>query len=838
MLRSFYMCLVWTSSRTRQVWPRRCAPTAVLLVCLAAALPASAAIFRVDALSGSDGAGCGTVASPCASIQQAVDLASSGDTILVQEAVYVDDVDCVGSPAVVCVFQKELTILGGFAGGNWSLPDPATNVTVIDGQDVRRGVVVRRGGPDPGLPATSLRMEGFTVRNGRADGTPNGLGGGLQANFAGFLTLRDMVFQDNAAVAGAGGLAGGGGVAVQSNGDNVVDVVLERLAFHHNQATGGGGTGGVALGGGLLVDFARVEGLSLDFNGNSVTGGASSTAGKDGLGGGVALSFGTDATFRDLTVTNNTSSGGSATGSGGGSFGGGLFIEGAATPAAKATDVEIYDSVIADNSSTGGSGSSGGGGVGGAADVFGGRLTLERSTVLRNVATGGTGNSGKANAGGGGLFLEWPFSSAPPLNVVRNSVVADNVSEGSQGGGAGIRLLAARASVIHTTLVDNQLVGVGFGAGILVGPRGSEESDLTLGFSLLANHGGRALHVQATAQAGSSADLSNRNHFVGNTSDTNAGLPNSGTYVGYPGTNIFDAGTAAFFIDPTTSDYHVDGTQPPTNSATGSGETVDLDGAVRGGNRDLGADEFGARAFALTVGRSGVGNGIVVSSPAGIDCGADCYENYAEDAVIGLTPTAGAGSAFIGWSGDADCGDGSVTMTADRSCIARFEDDVPATLVVEKQTVPDGRSESFDFTGAVSGSIADGQQLVLGDLTAGTYTVTEDDHPLFDLTGISCDDGNSSGDLGSATATFRLEGGEMVTCVFTNTLSECSAADNDLVLSGETVNNTRTETACDSITAGPYTVGPNGDVTFETLRVMLRDGFSVEGSFRVVINTP
>ena len=79
----------------------------------------------------------------------------------------------------------------------------------------------------------------------------------------------------------------------------------------------------------------------------------------------------------------------------------------------------------------------------------------------------------------------------------------------------------------------------------------------------------------------------------------------------------------------------------------------------------------------LTVSLAGTGSGTVTSSPAGINCGLDCTQDYNYGTAVTLTPTAGAGSHFAGWSGDPDCSDGSVTMNADRSCTATFTLDTP-----------------------------------------------------------------------------------------------------------------------------------------------------------------
>lgn len=79
-----------------------------------------------------------------------------------------------------------------------------------------------------------------------------------------------------------------------------------------------------------------------------------------------------------------------------------------------------------------------------------------------------------------------------------------------------------------------------------------------------------------------------------------------------------------------------------------------------------------AGPYLLTTVKAGTGTGAVTSNPAGIACGTDCSEAYPTSTVVALTAAADAGSIFAGWSGDADCSDGSVTMSAARSCVAIF----------------------------------------------------------------------------------------------------------------------------------------------------------------------
>ena len=83
----------------------------------------------------------------------------------------------------------------------------------------------------------------------------------------------------------------------------------------------------------------------------------------------------------------------------------------------------------------------------------------------------------------------------------------------------------------------------------------------------------------------------------------------------------------------------------------------------------------------LTVTKTGSGDGLVTSEPAGIDCGDDCDAVFTGGTVVALTATPDPGSVFEGWTGDPDCDDGALTMDADKTCNAIFS---PFTLTVTK----------------------------------------------------------------------------------------------------------------------------------------------------------
>jgi len=131
-----------------------------------------------------------------------------------------------------------------------------------------------------------------------------------------------------------------------------------------------------------------------------------------------------------------------------------------------------------------------------------------------------------------------------------------------------------------------------------------------------------------------------------------------------------------------------------------------------------------------------------------------------------------------GWNLDsATCSNGSspdaLVLTLGETVTCTFVNTKLGTVIVEKQTLPDGSPQGFEFTGNVSGTTGDGGQIALSNLLPATYTSTETLVDGWTLTSIVCDDGESDtpsgGDVNTGTATFNLDAGETVTCMFTNT---------------------------------------------------------------------
>ncbi len=587
-----------------------------------------AATYRV-ATTGSDTSSCGSTTTPCRSIQYALNKSATGDTILVAAGTYTynpnaDTCSFLITRAVACFVDKHLTILGGYAPGSWSNPNPSAYPTVIDGSGSSRGVAIIAYNS-----TASLLMEGFTIQNGLAQGKGSGndfeisaYGGGMWAQL-GTVTLRNMIFRNNRSAGGNtssqyGGGSGGGGLAVQAPGG--VTSVLENVFFENNLAQGGTGVrrGGVALGGGLYTFQSAVIATGLTFMSNQAIAGDSSGVGTDtthglradALGGGAAFSIDSSVSLTNIEAQGNKALGGDAgTGSGaiaGGGFGGFLHAE--------KSPLTLVNVTARDNQAVGGRAATGGVAFGGGLMTDSGDVSFDRVVAIQNAAISGASlNGGYAGApSGGGAYLT-NFDGVQRDATIVNTIFADNrIEVGSPGasvggGGAGLVIQAIYATINHSTFARNYFVGdVKSGQALIVHGLNGESgtpSTANIRYTVIANHVQpyTANTSALTVARNSTANLT-RVMFAGNTNNTNSnGLPLPvGTITGMSTTQTVDS---ISFVSPGNPNYnyHLQSNSPAIDQAQGSNLNLDVDGEARpvSSYPDIGADEFSLQSIAV-----------------------------------------------------------------------------------------------------------------------------------------------------------------------------------------------------------------------------------------------
>ena len=195
------------------------------------------------------------------------------------------------------------------------------------------------------------------------------------------------------------------------------------------------------------------------------------------------------------------------------------------------------------------------------------------------------------------------------------------------------------------------------------------------------------------------------------------------------------------------------------NSADGS---VTVNKVAIGGDDSFSftSDLPGAAAFdILTAGGSGSFGGAIGTEPGEYN----------------ISETVPAGWEFVsaecsGADASAPSGTGvDITLGEGNTVVCTFTNRKLGAIVVGKVTDPGGAEASFTFSGDAAGAIGDGESITVSDLSAGSYSSSETVPAGWSLTDISCDDDDSSGNIGTATASFNVAAGETVTCTFTNT---------------------------------------------------------------------
>ncbi|MBM4776852.1 MAG: hypothetical protein GQE15_04040 [Archangiaceae bacterium] len=176
---------------------------------------------------------------------------------------------------------------------------------------------------------------------------------------------------------------------------------------------------------------------------------------------------------------------------------------------------------------------------------------------------------------------------------------------------------------------------------------------------------------------------------------------------------------------------------------------------------------FTLNRYTVSVAKAGAGSGTVVSSPAGITCGATCAADFDHGSAVVLTAVAGPGSTFTGWSGAGfSCpGTGTCTVTPTSALT------VIATFARTQRTLTVVRS------GAGSGTVTS----VPAGITCGTTCAAPfDDGSVVALTATaspgSTFTGWSGGCSGTGTCAVSMTAATTVTATFEPTQYTLSVA--------------------------------------------------------------
>jgi Fibronectin type III domain len=572
-------------------------------------------IYRV-ALSGSDVAGCGTSAQPCQNAYYAVLQAIRNGTytgeIRIAGGTYTQARPGYGTIIPINVYPSNLRITGGYSTNNWNVSNPTANPTILDGQDVNRGILISVDAATS--PNCNITITNLTITRGRGT-ADDPSGGGILINSCGNARVSTVTVQNSvsrgADNTNAGGTSAGtgGGISVRGDASKNARLTLSNVTLANNQAIGGnensGARAGLGVGGGLFAINATVVATDLTVT-DSLTkaGDAPGQSGNpggqlaDGIGGGITAIDCPLIQLDGLTITNNTVRGGNAGGIGGYALGGGIALE-------RVASATISNSTISGNEIIGGNATNGGatsgGSEGGGIQTTGTALTLTNVALLNNSATTGTG----AVAGqsyGGGLFMTVAGNSSS-LNATNVVVAANSVSGSGLVAGGGIGIRSTTFDMSHLTLANNVLSGsnelgqaIFFQASATSGTLRNSITSGHTGQDSFYGEGGASATISrlmtndtTTALIGGSG-ITSQNLITGNPNFISPGSPNYNYRIGF--------GSAAM------------------NQATGSTVTFDIDQQPRpiGSAADLGADEY---QIALTTTANNGSIGLDWDAPAG-----------------------------------------------------------------------------------------------------------------------------------------------------------------------------------------------------------------------------
>jgi|GEM_PF-1351163 len=189
----------------------------------------------------------------------------------------------------------------------------------------------------------------------------------------------------------------------------------------------------------------------------------------------------------------------------------------------------------------------------------------------------------------------------------------------------------------------------------------------------------------------------------------------------------------------------------------------------------------GNGSFSLTT--SGDATGGTSPPLAGSGLVADTLYTIIETLKPGWTLTAieCTQSGIQNWSPDIPNRTLAFTALSGETINCDFTNTKDGTVIIEKQTIPNGDSASFEFTGNLAGDLMDGEQLSASDNFVAPASSVETVPTGWELTDITCSGGTESSvvsigtgdtsmfETGDVLVSVQPAPGEIVTCVYTNT---------------------------------------------------------------------
>jgi len=358
----------------------------------------SATIRYVSPAGHDGGSSCVAKASPCATVQRAVDVATPGDEVWIAGGTYT-------RPGTVAALVKGLRLKGAYDPA-FTHADPAQHPTVLDAQGLGSALSIRSAG--------EVWLERLTLTGGNGAGNcdDRGCGGGIYAADTA-LHLVDCTLTDN--VGSRSGRAEGGGLYAAGG---TVEILESRVLS--NTANANPTSSERGHGGGIYINQSAVKLVGNQFLDNRAA------LYAPGFGGGASLNY----LIQGEVVSNTFATNQANTYGYYGSYGGGLYI-------ANSAAVTLSGNRFEGNRSNG---------TGGGVEIIWSDVIMARNLVLGNLA-----------AGGGGVFVQ----SSTPVTL-NNNLVAGNQAGFHGGGvyASLTEPPGSRVLLVNNTIADNGAEGI------------------------------------------------------------------------------------------------------------------------------------------------------------------------------------------------------------------------------------------------------------------------------------------------------------------------------------------------------------------------------------------